>query len=919
MLKTRLGLLGCASLFALSVGAGVAAPARAQVTPTPAAPSGSAPASGVTTIADIIVTARRTAESVQKVPIAVTAYSGAKIGQLVVNDVQDLNKLTPGLQTQACSGTRNCDEPSIRGQGTSFGTSQSSVISYYAEVPNFYNSTSGPSVLDLASLQVVKGPQGTLFGATATGGVLLYEPRKPSQNDLNGYVTAQVGNYNYTDIEGAVGGAIIPDVLQWRIAGKDRERDGYTTAIQSWGGHTDVDNVDQKEGRLEINFKPLKNLEDFFIYSVSYNSSHGSSSPLGYVDNAFMNPGAAGLVPSEALLFGIYPSPFPAEYQFQTGAMPTAGLSFAQLQTAELAKQMVAGPRTTFYDYSHQNAQQFQGIVNQTKWDIFDNLTLKNIFGLHWERDRGPSIDVDGGDLPLVDTRAPVVPGTTNLYNPKYAWVDAPQGHEISDEIQLQGKLFNNRLVWQVGGYYSEQTTPDWTPNSLIWVFESDANTPDPFNGASCVPLSTNPAQQCLSQLQKTWEQDTAVYTQETFAILDNLHVTAGVRHSWSDTSTTTGYADTDFVVSGGVPMALPVAGRSPNPGTVTTQTVPAEQRNTYTLALDWQATKDLLLYVTNRTGYKPGGINGNAPAGNPDREFGPEDLTDVEVGAKSDWSFMGMRGRTNIAIFHDDYNSIQTSSIIPGTATTITLNAARAVIQGVELEGSLYVNDWLEINGWYGYLDAHYTQFNQSYPCSGSSEYWYSECFNPAAGGAMTPGLTAGATSREVLVNNASGAVTFIDGNFVNGAFAPVKTVATFRGSPTPLNQTAKNTFSLQPTLHLKPWLHQDISVTANIQYTEGEGNKNPYPGLTLPPSPTGSVQPLSTYNPSRVITDLHVDWKNPFGSRATVSAVVTNLTNELYNISNQTAFTIGGGSEYIYSEPRMMYVQVTVPFGGR
>jgi outer membrane receptor protein involved in Fe transport len=632
-----------------------------------------------------------------------------------------------------------------------------------------------------------------------------------------------------------------------------------------------------------------------------------------------MNPGFANIPPSAPFL-GPFPSPFPAAYEFQTGLAPPPG-TFAQLQTQEYLRQIAAGPRTTYWDYNHRNDHFFNGVIDQAKWQILDNLTVRNIFGLAWRADTGSlgqppiTIDVDGGDLPLVDDRAPVVPGTTNLFDPKYAWTGGWPARTITEELQLQGKLFDNRLVWQAGAFGDWAGNRAYTPATNVWVVTMPQNPADPTNGPAglACTLTVGPAE-CTSSLTKHTETDYAIYGQGTFAILDTLHFTGGVRHSWSSRSVTSALTGTDFIIFHGFPQAIPVMGRTPLAGTETTQSTPEEQRDTYNLALDWQATDKLLLYVTNRTGYKPGGINQNTPVGDINRQFGPEDLFDVEVGVKLDWSIGGVRSRTNFAYYHDNYNNIQTSSIIPGTASTITVNAAKAVIQGVEVENTTHFSEWFDLSGWFAYLDAHYVNFNQSFGCNATSEYWYPECSSQTGPFALSPG----AARRQVVVNNATGTVQFID---LNAGGSPVATLATFPGIPTPFANAAKYTFSLQPTVHLDPWLHQDLSITANIQYKSREMIPTLlFPGLTLAAPSPGSTTPACgpACLPARVTADMHLDWNHVMGSRLRLSAIVTNITNETYNVSNASGFTIIGAFENIYSEPRMFYLELTYPLGG-
>lgn len=904
MLRKTLDLLVYSSAVALSVA--LATPAWAQESAAAAPPS----------IDEVVVTARRVEENVQSVPLAVTAYSGDTIAKLVVNNVQDLNKLSPGLQTRACSGTRECNQPSIRGQGTGFATGEDSVINYFAEVAKF-----DPSTMDLGSLQVVKGPQGTLFGETATGGVILYEPRRPGEDELNGYVRAQAGNYSYGSIEAAVGAALVPDQLMWRAAAKWRSREGFTTAYSSYGAPPiDVDNVDSLEWRFALTARPTSFLENYFMYAGSTRSSNGTSSPLSYVDNRFMNPGAAGLRPGDATLavpgvpFPI-PSPFPAYYEFGTGVIPAPGVTWAQFQSQQLATQLAAGERAAFYNYSHKNEREFHGFVNQTLWDVTDSLTVRNIFGLYWVRQSGPGIDIDGGSQPLVDTRALVTPGSTSITNPNWAWTGGWPSRVWSDELQFQGKLFDERLDWQAGFYYRKQAQRDWQTESnaaAISVFGSPQG--NPTNASTCLALGRPTGVPCTTLLSRNESENKAVYGQASFAVLDNLRLTAGLRHTWSARSVEQTFADTVFVQFKGISMPMPVADLQPRPGApIIVQAIPDESVDTYTLAADWQVNDDLLLYATNRTGYKSGGINQNAPLNDPNRLFGQENLTDYEVGLKYDWLFHGVRGRTNLALFRDSYEDIQVSQIIPGTATTITVNAASATIQGAELEATLIFNDWFEIGGFYGWLDAKYDEYSEVRNCSISAEYWRRECFDPTVPALRTPALPAGST-RQVRVDNAAGTYTIVDVN----AAGVANTIATYQGDPTQLANTAEHRFTLRPTLHLEPWLDKKISISAAFQYTSSQGTKNPYPGVTLAPPLPGS--PFSSggpaYRPSTFITDLRVEWSDVMDSGVDAALSVTNLTDETYIIGADSGFTIVGAAPAILSEPRMWYLELNYQF---
>src|SRR3546814_9950683 len=125
-----------------------------------------------------------------------------------VKTLNDLPAVAAGLSVQNTASNRNDTTFSIRGQGQTFGQNSPGVVTYFADVPDF-----GKQFFDLENVQVLKGPQGTLFGRNTTGGAVLFVPRKPD-NAFSGYVVGRLGSYDRHDLEFALGGALIPDQLK---------------------------------------------------------------------------------------------------------------------------------------------------------------------------------------------------------------------------------------------------------------------------------------------------------------------------------------------------------------------------------------------------------------------------------------------------------------------------------------------------------------------------------------------------------------------------------------------------------------------------------------------------------------------------------------------------------------------------------
>ena len=146
---------------------------------------------------DIVVTARRRSESAQKVPIALTALSAESLQERHITTGQDLQGQVPSLSVGSFGQGRSVESFARRGQGTSFGASPA-VVQYLAEVPQVAGTAASlqglPGLfLDVGSIQVLRGPQGTLFGRNTTGGAILLEPIKPTDK-FGGYWQVQGGN-----------------------------------------------------------------------------------------------------------------------------------------------------------------------------------------------------------------------------------------------------------------------------------------------------------------------------------------------------------------------------------------------------------------------------------------------------------------------------------------------------------------------------------------------------------------------------------------------------------------------------------------------------------------------------------------------------------------------------------------------------
>ncbi|WP_404478574.1 TonB-dependent receptor [Novosphingobium sp. BL-52-GroH] len=358
---------------------------------------------------EIIVTARRTEENAQTVPVTIAAFNADTLRQSSIRETQDLMYAVPGVYLTGAGGKENAVY-SIRGQGRPVaGPGQPGVVSYFAEVP-LPNFGSSAMTYDLSSVQVLKGPQGTLFGRNTTGGAVLLYPTVPTYR-LEGYVQGSYGNYDYKDLEGAVNLPIVQDKVAIRFSGRLSRRDGYTKNIGTGGN---PDNVHSDQFRLALRVNPVEGIENVTYFDYRRTRSIGSSQVLVEV-----TPLAA--------LFGI-----------------------DGLLGPDLVAQQARGPRVVDYGvFVPRSNQKHSTIINRTEIDL-GFATFINIFGhqrLEWLYDA--NTDALPEPIGLLDAY--------NLYHNRV----------LTDEVQVRGTALDDKLDWLMGGFYYKKD--DYDTNGSIF------------------------------------------------------------------------------------------------------------------------------------------------------------------------------------------------------------------------------------------------------------------------------------------------------------------------------------------------------------------------------------------------------------------------------------------------------------------
>lgn len=661
---------------------GAVAPAQAQT-------GASDEPAQTTQIGDIVVTAQRREERAQDVPIVISAFSPERIRELNITEPQKLYGNVPslvvGTQGQA---SRDVQSFSIRGQSTGF-LALPSVATYLNEVPLVASISlslqGGPGqFVDLENVQVLSGPQGTLFGRNTTGGAVLLSAHKPSTDSVEGYIQGSYGNYDLVNIEGALNVPLIEDKLAIRVAGAYYDRTGYTQDIV-WD--KDRDNQHWYTGRVSILATPTERLSNNLMIYGSKSRNNGA----GYINRGFR---IGSLV---------------------TGNCSTPACIAIYNRQTEISQQI--GPRKTRNDADSYSNIDAWGAINTTDLELTDELRLRNIISYQkLKSDYGN--DNDGTPLQGYQTSQSAnfpdfpVAGLTDEFGIPVAGynnevkVGLPRDYlkQITEELQLQGNMLDNHLTWTVGGFYID-TKPAGLWGSAAVQFCSPINTGNPVTCAG-----TRGRSGVTNKSKALYGQGTLDFGAFSDA-LENLRFTAGYRYTWD---TVKGFsASWSPLANGTVRCSLDNTIQTSGDACRFDATLKTKAP-TWTVGLDYKPFNGLMVYGKVTRGYKAGGFNSVA-VNEQFRTFDPEKLTSYEAGFKSDWNIGSVPGRLNVTYFYSDYKNIQR----PGSDFNLTTFAggakilsATATIQGVEAEASIRPFDGLEIGGTFSHTDADYKKY---------------------------------------------------------------------------------------------------------------------------------------------------------------------------------------------------------------
>ncbi|WP_432201864.1 TonB-dependent receptor [Erythrobacter sp. W53] len=647
----------------------------------------------------IIVTATRRAENVQDIPIAVTAVTPEQLDKQGVVNVQNITQVSPSFSTSSAQIASGSVVLRIRGVGTT-----SNNIGFESAVGIFvdgaYQSRPGVALsefVDIERVEVLRGPQGTLFGRNTSAGALNITTNRPDLNEFGGFVNATYGNFDLINIQGAINAPLIEDTLAVRLTGAYRERDGTVDVIDGTGTQIgESGTIDQKLFRAQLGYESEGGLRLRLIGDYS-DASNGCCAAIQLLaDNNIdaVIPALGG--PAN----GGFANPVVARDPFDQSTAEAA----LDTLTATASRPPLA------------DVEQW-GITGELEFPLGDSADLI-LIGSYRDFSSSENYDSDFSGLDIFD----VDRLDTDIQT-------------FTAEARIQGDALDGRLSWMVGGFYSdEQINADIDfalgadYDLLVGAIFGGAAGPAPlqlFTGAD--PALTTATNRYF-QSAESW----SIFTHNVFDITDSLSLTVGLRYS--DETKTGGFEQTEStnpactgavagVVNGTTPAPL-IGGTlglgcfafvAPALGdAVPFFPLPAEfevpfsdNELIYTGKLTYQFDAPVTAYASFTHGYKAGGINLDitAATGGADPTFLSEEVDAYEVGVKA--QFLDDAVTLNVAGFIEEFSNFQVLEFTGAQFTTFNVN--RAISSGVEIESVIRPTADLTFNAGLTVTDARY------------------------------------------------------------------------------------------------------------------------------------------------------------------------------------------------------------------
>ena len=650
-----------------------------------------APAS-TATLEEVVVTAQFRQENLQDTPLAITAISADALQARSLNSVADLGATAPNVNLKVGGAAfGNVTQAFIRGIGQAdFNYAFEPGVGMYVD-DVYYGTMFGTvfDLLDLERMEVLRGPQGTLFGKNSIGGAVRLISKRP-EGDGRSYLEGTFGDFHRIDVRAGTDLTLVPEALFVRVSVVSKQRDGYQDVIDfacanpglagnlprlatgpgcklgTYGGE------DVQAARVAFRLVPNDRLEINLSGDILQDNSELQADTLLAVDTN--QPTVAVLADNGSIIqvpraqTGASPAPLVPAWNARVN-LPAYGVPWDS--------RFISGdPFKSYATYTNFNGIQAPkertvdawGAAGVIQFDVTDSLQLKSITGY---RTYDGNISHDPDQSPMSIQVANSIVGS----------------NQFTQELRLSGRSFANRLDWTAGVFYFDVDNTLRGP-IIIDLFGADANPNDAL-AAPVPPLR-------FMQNDRIESTSQSAYLHTIYALTDRWNVFAGYRYTDEEKSYAFDHSGPVANLVGSGYFSVPIPSKV------------SYTRGDWRLGMDFDITNDVMVYGQASTGYRSGGVNPRPFSPTQLTTFGPEQATAYEIGAKSSW--VEGRVRANVAVFYTDYKDrivnqqIQDSAGIPFTGP---INIGTATVQGAELEIDAVPIEHLTLSATYGLIDV--------------------------------------------------------------------------------------------------------------------------------------------------------------------------------------------------------------------
>ena len=656
---------------------------------------------------EIFVTATLRTENLQAVPIAVTAFNAASLDKAGVRDIRALDQVSASFNLNSSQTESGGTTLRVRGVGTTGNnTGLESAVGIFLD--GVYLSRPGIALgdlLDVTQVELLRGPQGTLFGRNTSAGALNVKTAKPNLNNFEGFANATYGNFDLLNVQGGISAPLVEGVLGLRLSGAYRDQDGFQ---KSTTGATSNDR-NRYIVRGQLYFEPNADLSVRIIADYQHSNEKCCDAVI-LQETSLVAAGA----------YAAYGLP-------ANGGVSATGLSAFKSRTT--------------------NAEQFRDRIRQygVSAEINFSLGSADLVSITGYRDSKSSSQQESDFVGLkvfsTGKGSTANPGTTDSFT---------KIKTFSQELRIAGDAFDEKFQYLVGAYYSDERIRERATLTLGRDYQAyiSANFFPFIAGALGNPLALGPnpalffaqgvsaAGNFANNADRQNGRNFSIFTNNTIKLSDALAFNFGLRYS-DDRKHGVGFQiaanspacaavlGNPALQAGPLAAFLPLAAgltcfpfstqqNLPGAGTPANPVAPApfdkvykNDQLIYTGKLTFKPAENINTYLSYTRGYKAGGFNldPSAAAGGADPRFKPEIVRAYEAGIKT--KLLDNALTANLAIFHQDLKNFQ---VLEFTGVQFqTFNVGKAKSTGAELELNARLSRSLSASFAYTYTDARY------------------------------------------------------------------------------------------------------------------------------------------------------------------------------------------------------------------